>query len=73
MIILGGDRVSEAQSDRIADMTDALRADMQANVMWDDNGVKRAIVEVQSGATMIMTTSDLIALKSAPNSCTLRF
>ena len=54
-------------------MTDALRADMQTNVMWDDKGVERAIVEVQSGATMIMTTSDLIALESAPNSCALRF
>ena len=36
---------------------------MQANVMWDDKGVKRAIVEVQSGATAIMTTFDLIALR----------
>ena len=46
---------------------------MQTNVMWDDKGVERTIVEVQSGATMIMTTSDLIALESAPNSCALRF
>ena len=61
--ILGGDPVSEVQRDRIVGMTEALRPDMQARVMWGDEGVSQAIAEVQDGATAIMTTSDLIALR----------
>ncbi|MDJ0631349.1 MAG: LacI family DNA-binding transcriptional regulator [Rhodobacter sp.] len=63
VIILGGDKVSEVQRDRIAGMTQTLRNDMQASVFWGNRGVMQAVAEVQTGATAIMTTSDLIALR----------
>ncbi|MCV6592409.1 MAG: LacI family transcriptional regulator [Silicimonas sp.] len=63
VVILGGDRVSEVQRDRIAGMTRALRDDMGHRVCWGEVGVAQAVAEVQAGATAIMTTSDLIALQ----------
>ncbi len=63
VVILGGDPVSEVQRDRIAGMQAALRPDMQASVFWGDAGVAQAVAEVQAGATAILTTSDLIALR----------
>lgn len=49
VVILGGDKVSEVQRDRIAGMTRTLRDGMQASVYWGDCGVRQAIAEVQSG------------------------
>lgn len=61
--IVGGDEVSEVQRDRIFGMTGALPSDVHAKVFWGVQGVAQAISEVQSGATAILTTSDLIALR----------
>jgi LacI family transcriptional regulator len=63
VVILGGDPVSEVQRDRIAGMSEALRGAIPASVMWGDKGAEQAIAEVKAGATAIMTTSDLIALR----------
>ncbi|WP_407929374.1 LacI family DNA-binding transcriptional regulator [Jannaschia marina] len=63
VVILGGDAVSEVQQDRIAGMTRALPPTVDARIMWGDAGIERAVAEVQAGATAILTTSDLIALR----------
>lgn len=63
VVILGEDPVSEVQRDRISGMKAALRDTMQARVLWGDAGVRQCVAEVQAGATAIMTTSDLIALR----------
>lgn len=63
VVILGGDRVSEVQRDRIAGIKAALPDDVQADVFWGEKGVEDAIAKVHAGATAIMATSDLIALR----------
>ncbi|MEM1430103.1 MAG: LacI family DNA-binding transcriptional regulator [Pseudomonadota bacterium] len=63
IVILGGDPVSEVQRDRIAGMTDALHSDVEARVHWGEAGFAAALLEVEQGATAILTTSDLIALR----------
>ncbi|MEP1576165.1 LacI family DNA-binding transcriptional regulator [Roseibium album] len=63
VVILGGDQVSEVQRDRIAGMTEALPPDIDVDVFWGDAGVGKSVAMVQTGATAIMTTSDLIALQ----------
>ncbi len=63
VLILGGDKVSEVQCDRIAGMTDALPGNISFDVAWGETGVKQAVAKVQGGTTAIMTTSDLIALR----------
>jgi LacI family transcriptional regulator len=64
VVILGGDQVSEVQRDRITGMTAALPGDVDVDVFWGEAGVEKAVAAVQSGATAIMTTSDLIALQA---------
>lgn len=64
VVILGGDQVSEVQRDRITGMTVALPGDVDVDVFWGEAGVEKAVAAVQSGATAIMTTSDLIALQA---------
>ena len=63
VLIIGGDRVSEVQQDRIAGMTEALPGEVQAKVTWGDEGVKAVVAQARAGVTAIMTTSDLIALR----------
>lgn len=63
VVILGGDPVSDVQRDRIAGMTGALPDTIHAQVFWGQDGVAQAISAIQAGATAIMTTSDLIALR----------
>ncbi len=63
LVILGGDKVSEVQRDRIAGMRGALPLDIEVDVFWGEAGVELAAAKVQAGATAIMTTSDLIALQ----------
>ncbi|MEM6635819.1 MAG: LacI family DNA-binding transcriptional regulator [Pseudomonadota bacterium] len=63
VVILGGDPVSEVQRDRIAGIRRALGKDIEADVFWGDRGVAQAVAQVQAGATAIMATSDLIALR----------
>lgn len=63
VVILGGDSVSEVQHDRIAGMAGALLADVAAKIMWGDRGVAEIPARIARGATAIMTTSDLLALR----------
>lgn len=63
VVIVGGDRVSDVQRDRMAGMTKALPSDVKVHGVWGDAGIADAVAQVQAGATAIMTTSDLIALQ----------
>lgn len=63
VVLLGGDKVSEVQHDRIEGMRRALGQDVPSDVFWGSEGVLQSIAAVQSGATAILTTSDLIALR----------
>lgn len=63
VVILGGDRVSEVQRDRVMGMRKAL-GDVLVDVFWGDAGLDDAIASVRSGVTAILTTSDLIALNA---------
>lgn len=63
IVILGGDPVSEVQRDRIAGMIGALPSDIQTQVLWGEDGIAQAIANARTGATAILTTSDLIALR----------
>ncbi len=61
--LLGGDKVSEVQRDRIEGMSRVLTPDSETEVFWGGAGVAQAIASVRSGATAILTTSDLLALR----------
>lgn len=63
VVILGGDEVSDVQRDRIAGMTAVLSGDIEVDVFWGEAGVGDVLRTVRTGATAIMTTSDLIALQ----------
>lgn len=63
VVLLGGDPVSEVQQDRIKGMAEAFSPDVTYQVFWGDEGVRQAIKHVRSGATAILTTSDLLALR----------
>lgn len=70
LLLLGGDPVSEVQSDRIKGMTSALNSDVQFDVLWGTHGLAAVPDQVRQGVTAILTTSDLIALQV--HSCLLR-
>ena len=61
--LLGGDKVSEVQRDRIEGMMRAFGTDVKCETHWGARGVGAAIAAVVDGATAILTTSDLIALQ----------
>lgn len=61
--LLGGDKVSEVQRDRVDGMLRAFGADVITQTHWGLRGVGHAINAVRDGATAILTTSDLIALQ----------
>ena len=63
VVLLGGDKVSEVQRDRIDGMTGVLGQETRVDIFWGSTGVTQAVASVQSGATAILTTSDLIALQ----------
>ncbi|WP_223421607.1 LacI family DNA-binding transcriptional regulator [Tateyamaria pelophila] len=63
LLLLGGDPVSEVQSDRIKGMTSALPADIQVDVLWGADGLAAVPERISQGVTAILTTSDLIALQ----------
>ncbi|RMF40215.1 MAG: LacI family transcriptional regulator [Alphaproteobacteria bacterium] len=62
--IIGGDPVSEVQRDRIAGMVAALPPDADAQTGWGDAGIAALAERVAAGATAVMTTSDLLALRA---------
>ena len=61
--ILGGDGVSEVQRDRINGMTEVFGSSVEVHVFWGETGVAKTITCVENGATAILTTSDLLALR----------
>lgn len=63
VVVLGGDPVSEVQRDRIAGMTSELFPRIDAQVFWGTDGLSGVIAAVEAGATAVMTTSDLLALR----------
>jgi len=63
VVILGGDSVSEVQQDRIAGMQQTLATESSSHVVWGDKGVAQIVERVSGGATAVMTTSDLLALR----------
>lgn len=62
VVILGADPVSEVQRDRIAGMTDAL-GPVHRDVVWGADGIARILPLIHAGATAVLTTSDLLALR----------
>ncbi|MEJ8472804.1 LacI family DNA-binding transcriptional regulator [Roseibium algae] len=63
VVILGGDRVSEVQQDRIAGMVQEFATSVETRVLWGEDELSDLITAVSDGATAVMTTSDLLALR----------
>lgn len=63
VVLLGGDPVSEVQRDRVHGMRSALRNSVTVQEYWADDGIERLAPAIENGATAIMTTSDLLALR----------
>lgn len=63
VVVLGGDPISEVQRDRISGMKAALPDAVQTTVLWGDQGIEDVPEKVSRGATAVMTTSDLLALR----------
>ena len=63
VVLLGGDPVSEVQRDRVHGMRSALRNTVTVQEYWADDGIERLAPAIENGATAIMTTSDLLALR----------
>jgi LacI family transcriptional regulator len=63
VIILGGDRVSEVQRDRVNGMHAGLNRSHKVTELWDKDGMDQLVCAIKDGATAIMTTSDLLALR----------
>ncbi|MDG1008960.1 MAG: LacI family DNA-binding transcriptional regulator [Amylibacter sp.] len=63
VVLLGGDPVSEVQRDRVHGMRSAFRNSVTVQEYWADDGIERLAPAIENGATAIMTTSDLLALR----------
>lgn len=63
IVVLGGDKISEVQRDRVKGMTEILGENAQTEIIWGSAGVTKVVESVRSGATAILTTSDLLALR----------
>jgi LacI family transcriptional regulator len=63
VVILGGDPVSEVQRDRIEGMRAGLARDADIQVFWGEDGFAHLTPAIERGATAILTTSDLLALR----------
>ena len=64
VVILGGDAVSEVQRDRVEGMRSGLMGSIEVQELWGDSGIEQLIGAVKGGATAVMTTSDLLALRA---------
>ncbi|WP_353474828.1 LacI family DNA-binding transcriptional regulator [Salipiger sp. H15] len=62
VVLLGGDRVSDVQQDRMRGMREGLGADAGVETEWGDAGLAALPERVGQGATAILATSDLLAL-----------
>jgi LacI family transcriptional regulator len=63
LVILGMDRVSEVQRDRVAGMHKGLTNADTVHEFWGDNGIDQLARAINDGATAILTTSDMLALR----------
>ncbi|WP_226628567.1 LacI family DNA-binding transcriptional regulator [Alloyangia pacifica] len=62
VVLLGGDRVSDVQQDRMRGMADGLGPSVRVRTVWGDAGLAALPDLVGQGATAILATSDLLAL-----------
>lgn len=63
VVLLGGDPVSDVQQDRIRGMVKAFVSNVTHWTFWGEEGVCETTEKVHGGATAILTTSDLLALR----------
>jgi LacI family transcriptional regulator len=63
IVILGEDSVSEVQRDRIDGMRIGFHSDETVQEFWGDHGIEQLVGAIKNGATAILTTSDLLALR----------
>lgn len=63
VVLLGGDAVSDVQQDRIAGMRRALQGRARVCVCWGADGIATLPLQVTNGASAVLTTSDLLALR----------
>lgn len=62
VILLGGNRASEVQQDRMRGMAEGLGPKARTRSVWGDAGMAALPGLVADGATCVMATSDLLAL-----------
>ncbi|MEM5475705.1 LacI family DNA-binding transcriptional regulator [Pacificibacter sp. AS14] len=63
IVILGVDRVSEVQRDRVEGMRMGLVTADTVLELWGEDGMDQLAGAIKNGATAILTTSDLMALR----------
>lgn len=63
VVILGGDPVSDVQRDRISGMQAVFESRVKTQVLWGEAGLAALSAEISNGASAVMTTSDLLALR----------
>lgn len=63
IVILGEDRVSEVQRDRVGGMRRTFDTSGTVQEVWGNDGIQTLATAVENGATAILTTSDLLALR----------
>ncbi|MGY9045728.1 hypothetical protein P775_05085 [Puniceibacterium antarcticum] len=62
-VVLIGDPLSDVQRDRITGMTEALAAHAKIRTRSAPDGLKDLVDDIRDGATAVLTTSDLLALR----------
>ncbi|PJE30324.1 transcriptional regulator, LacI family [Pseudooceanicola antarcticus] len=62
VVLLGGNRASEVQQDRMRGMTEGLGPEAHTCAVWGEEGMSALPGLVAEGATCVMATSDLLAL-----------
>jgi len=63
VVILGDDPVSEVQRDRVDGLRKGLLGSETVREIWGSDGIKELADAIGNGATAILTTSDLLALR----------
>lgn len=63
VVILGDDRVSEVQRDRIEGMRLGFKDAGSVQELWGEEGIEKLTLAIENKATAILTTSDLLALR----------
>lgn len=63
VVLLGADPVSEVQQDRIAGMEQGLPSTVKRHILWGAAGLEQVVPLIKDGATAVLTSSDLLALR----------